>query len=100
MKNLAVVFIISLLSCFATADSTTYNFDGVTRDTNDHFAYAYDVDTFPFGGDTSNRNNGVEATDTQYAAISADNTSQWATTDPGNGDEILLWIEIMLITSV
>jgi VCBS repeat-containing protein len=74
--------------------TTTYNFAGVTQSTPGYDAYACDVDVFPFGGSTSNRNSQVEATDTQYGNISADNTAQWATADPGSRDEILLWLEM------
>ncbi|MBN1410790.1 MAG: discoidin domain-containing protein [Spirochaetales bacterium] len=57
-------------------------------------AYACDVDSFPFGGSTANRNSMVEATSAQYTAISANNSSEWATVDPGRSDEIFLWIEM------
>ncbi|MFA6448281.1 MAG: DUF2341 domain-containing protein, partial [bacterium] len=62
---------------------------------------AYDVDTFPFAGDTNTRN----AVDTPSAAertnMSASNNTRWTTVDPGNGDEVFLWIAmtINLVTS-
>jgi fibronectin type 3 domain-containing protein len=74
--------------------TTTYNFVGVTQSTADYNAYACDVDVFPFGGSSSNRNSQVEATNTQYTNISANNTAEWATVDPGYNDEMFLWIEM------
>jgi VCBS repeat-containing protein len=76
--------------------TTTYNFVGVTQSTADYNAYACDVDVFPFGGSSSNRNSQVEATNTQYTNISANNTAQWATADPGSSDEIFLWLEMKI----
>ena len=76
--------------------TTTYNFVGVTQSTVGYNAYACDVDVFPFGGSTANRNSMVEATNTEYVSISANNTAEWMTVDPGLSDEIFLWVEMKI----
>jgi hypothetical protein len=38
----------------------------------------------------------VEATDTQYTYIAADDSTSWTTADPGSSDEILLWVEMKI----
>jgi len=38
----------------------------------------------------------VEATDAQYVNISANNTAEWMTVDPGLSDEIFLWVEMKI----
>ncbi len=76
--------------------TTTYTFSGITQSNTEYNAYACDVDVFPFAGSSSNRNTQVEATDTQYVNISADNTSEWSTADPGRNDEIFLWVEMTI----
>ncbi|MBN1793057.1 DUF2341 domain-containing protein [Candidatus Woesearchaeota archaeon] len=73
--------------------STLYNYAICTPGT-DCWAYADDVDVFPFGGSTGNRNSHVQATTAQYGYINADNTDQWETIDPGTNDEIFLWLEM------
>jgi autotransporter-associated beta strand protein len=78
----------------AGGTTTTYNFAGVTQASTNHKVYACDVDQFPFGGSSANRNTFVQATNTQYAAISANNTSEWSTADPGSSDEMFLWVEM------
>jgi hypothetical protein len=79
-----------------TGNTTTYNFVGVTTTTTGYNAYACDVDVFPFAGSTANRNSMVEATDAQYVNISANNTAEWMTVDPGLSDEIFLWVEMKI----
>ncbi len=74
----------------------TYNFEGITQSNTDYNAYACDVDVFTFAGKSSNRNSQVEATDSQYVNISADNTAEWATVDPSRNDEIFLWVEMKI----
>jgi len=76
------------------ANETIYNYQGVTTATDDIFAYACDVDTFPFGGNIGNRNSKVEATDAQYTAIAQNDSSRWETVEPGTSDEILLWLDM------
>ncbi len=76
--------------------STVYTFAGITAANTEYNAYACDVDTFPFGGSSGNRNSMVEATDTQYNNISTDDTTEWATVDPGSSDEIFLWVEMKI----
>ncbi|NQU40058.1 MAG: DUF4838 domain-containing protein [Lentisphaerae bacterium] len=75
---------------------TVYNFVGITQANSDYNAYACDVDVFPFAGSSGNRNTQVQATDSQYASISVDNTAEWATVDPRYGDEIFLWVEMKI----
>jgi arabinogalactan endo-1,4-beta-galactosidase len=76
--------------------TTVYTFAGITAVNTNYNAYACDVDVFPFAGLSSNRNSQVEATDAQYANISADDTAEWATVDPSSSDEIFLWIEMKI----
>ncbi len=71
-----------------------YNFAGITAADTDYNVYACDVDVFPFAGNSDNLNSMVEATDAQYVSISADNTDEWETANPGSGDEIFLWVEM------
>jgi len=71
-----------------------HTYEGVTTQSDDIFAYECDVDVFPFGGVMSNRNSKVEATDTEYIAIAADDANWWETATPASGDEILLWLDM------
>jgi arabinogalactan endo-1,4-beta-galactosidase len=75
---------------------TVYNFAGINAANTNYNAYACDVDVFPFASNSANRNSMVEATDSQYVNISANDTSEWATADPGSNDEIFLWIEMKI----
>ncbi|MFA5292718.1 MAG: hypothetical protein WC496_06750 [Phycisphaerae bacterium] len=74
----------------------TYNFVGITQSNTNYNAYACDVDLFPFSGNSSNRNTMIEATDAQYANISANNTAEWTPANPGSGDQTLLWVEMKI----
>ena len=76
--------------------STIYTFAGLNAANTNYNAYACDVDVFPFAGNSANRNSQVEATDAQYVNIATDNTTEWATVDPGSSDEILLWVEMKI----
>ncbi|MFA5423482.1 MAG: hypothetical protein WC374_06445 [Phycisphaerae bacterium] len=71
-----------------------YNFAGITAADPNNNVFACDVDVFPFLGLSANRNTMVEATDEQYAAISAVDANRWTTVDPGLNDEIFLWVEM------
>jgi len=74
-----------------------YDFDGVTRDTNDHFAYEFEFDP-PGGYDglselTSEVGIGgpgapsaSEATNDDYEDIAEDGNGDWDLPDPGSGD--------------
>jgi len=77
-----------------TTGITTYNFATCTHGT-DCWAYENDVDQFPFGGNTANRNDHAEPTAAEYTYMSAVN-GQWMTDDPGAGDEMLLWLEFYI----
>ena len=77
----------------------SYDFVGVTTSTNGMDAYACDVDKFPFTS-SADRNSMVEASNNDYTAISVDNSSQWASKDPGSNDEIFLWLEMDIAESV
>jgi len=88
---------VSLPANATTYDAiAVYNFAGVTQATNDHFANAWEVDVFPCGGNTDNRNYNDEATDAQYTAIDVDDVNQWATRDPGSDDEMFLWVKMKI----
>ncbi|MBI1839221.1 MAG: hypothetical protein HYR95_02945, partial [Candidatus Colwellbacteria bacterium] len=80
------------------ADATaTYDFVGcgATCDTStDWWASQDDVDLFPFGGVQANRNTHLEATDAQYDLIDTSDNLRWTATDPGAGDQTLLWVEM------
>lgn len=73
-----------------------YTFAGITQADTDYNAYACDVDVFPFAGSSDNRNTMVEATDAQYINISANNTAEWVTADPGYSDQVFLWVEMKI----
>ena len=77
-----------------TTGITTYNFATCIHGTN-CWAYENDVDQFPFGGNTANRNDHAEPTTAEYTYISAVN-GQWMTDDPGTRDEMLLWLEFYI----
>ena len=77
-----------------------YNFVGIEASDPDYNAYACDVDVFTFAGSSNNRNSQLEATDQQYVNISADNTAQWETLDPGRNDEVFLWVEMKITEAV
>jgi hypothetical protein len=72
--------------------TTVYNYVGVTRATNDHYAWFYEVDDNS-GGQLTTGNGGstVEFTDAHYLAASSNadaGSRAIAPTDPGMGDEI------------
>jgi len=73
-----------------------YTFDGITQSNVDYDAYACDVDVFPFGGTSANRNTMVEATDANYASITAPDSADWTTVNPGSGDQMLIWAEMKI----
>jgi fibronectin type 3 domain-containing protein len=75
---------------------TVYNFVGINAANTNYNAYYCDVDQFPFGNNSSNRNSMVEATDSQYTYISAIDSSEWAPANPGAGDETFLWNEMKI----
>jgi hypothetical protein len=77
-----------------------YNFVGIEASDPDYNAYDCDVDVFTFAGSSKNRNSQLEATDQQYVNISADNTAQWETRDPGQNDEVFLWVEMKITEAV
>lgn len=63
------------------------------QNTTSFKAYYCDVDKFPFSGNIDNRNSFTEATGAQYSQISAIDSTKWLTSDPGDYDEALLWME-------
>jgi len=75
----------------ASGGTTIYSFTGINQANTNYNSYACDVDVFPFAASSANRNTQIEATDAQYVNISANNTSEWASVNPGTGDEIFLW---------
>jgi len=73
-----------------------YSFVGINAANTNYNVYACDVDQFPFGGNSTYRNSQVEAIDSQYTAVSADDATEWAPINPGSSDEILLWVEMKI----
>lgn len=76
---------------------TIYNYGicGSTCDTDsDWWASGDDVDQFPFGGNSANRNTHTEANDSQYSNLSTSNDVDYATTNPRSGDEVFAWFEM------
>jgi fibronectin type 3 domain-containing protein len=85
----------SEVSATPSADSfVVYNFVGTIQPDANYNAYACDVDIFPFGGSSANRNTMVEANDREYISISTNDTTEWAAVNPGSGDQTLLWLEM------
>lgn len=62
-------------------------------------AYYCDVDKFPLDGKTDNRNSMTQATGSQYSQISANDAVKWVTSNPGEYDEVLLWMETTVTQS-
>jgi hypothetical protein len=75
---------------------TVYNFVGINQANTYYDACAFDVKVFPFAGLASNRNSGAEANDQQYINISANDSAEWTTINPGSGDEIFLWVTMKI----
>jgi fibronectin type 3 domain-containing protein len=75
---------------------TIYNFEGITASNTEYNAFACNVDTFPFEGSELNVNSKTEATDQEYINISANNTAEWTTANPGFMNEVFLWIEMKI----
>ncbi|MBI5912876.1 hypothetical protein HY839_00320, partial [Candidatus Azambacteria bacterium] len=85
----------------AQAAITTYDFSGCSGANNcdsstPWFASQDDVDQFPFGGNTANRNTHTQANDTQFSQIASSDNTRWTSADPGNGDEIFVWNEMTI----
>jgi len=79
---------------------TIYNYGtcGSTCDTDsDWWASGDDVDQFPFGGTSANRNTHTEANDTQYSNLSKSDDTDYATSNPGSGDEVFAWFEMPIV---
>jgi hypothetical protein len=77
----------------AGGSTSTYNFEGVTQATNDHYAYYCDVDKMPFES-SSDRNSFIEADDGDYLDLDEDDSNRWITSDPDASDEVFLWIQM------
>ena len=96
-KKAIIVSIFFLLSFFPLAkllaDTTTYNFSGVNTGNDgingNPIAIEHDSDIFPWTTIVE-QNDSVNPTDAEYINISTNNTSQWATDDPGRNDEIVI----------
>jgi len=83
----------------ASDGTTIYNYSmcgSSCGSSSDWWASGDDVDQFPFGGSTANRNTHTEATSANYSSISASDNSYWTTTGPGSGDQVLTWIEMKI----
>jgi hypothetical protein len=88
--------IVSATPSSSSPNTYFYDFAGITQSDTNYNAYACDVDIFPFAGDSGNRNSMVEANDTKYINISANDTAEWAPINPGSGDQTLLWVEMKI----
>jgi len=75
------------------SDTTTYNFTGVTTSNDgingNPIAIEHDTDNFPWTS-SGQQNDSANPSSTEYSRISADNTSQWETDDPGSNDEMAI----------
>ena len=82
---------------------TTYSFQGVTTanhgDGTNPIAIEHDSDVFPWTT-AADQNDSANPTDAEYVNISADNTSQWATDDPGSIDEMAVTYRFYLQETV
>jgi len=88
--------IVSATPSSSSPNTYFYDFAGITQSDTNYNTYACDVDIFPFAGVSANRNTMVEANDTQYVNISANDTAEWAPINPGSGDQTLLWVEMKI----
>ena len=83
--------------------TTDYNFQGVTTanhgDGTNPIAIEHDSDVFPWTT-AADQNDSANPTDAEYVNISADNTSQWATDDPGSSDEMAVTYRFYLQETV
>jgi len=77
--------------------TSTLNYVGVSQSTNDHFAWACDINDWPIpltvGG---NLNEKREASDSEYGCISNSDDIRFITLDPGWHDEIFIWCEFTI----
>ena len=82
---------------------TTYSFQGVTTanhgDGTNPIAIEHDSDVFPWTT-AADQNDSANPTDAEYVNISADNTSQWATDDPADLDEMAITYRFYLQETV
>lgn len=81
----------------ASANSNTYDFSdcSTTCDTDTGwYASGDDVDQFPFGGVTANRNTHTEVADADYSNLATSNDGRYSPTNPGSGDENFMWFEM------
>jgi hypothetical protein len=88
--------IVSATPSSSSPNTYFYDFAGITQSDTNYNAYACDVDIFPFDGQSANRNTMVEASNTEYVNISANDTAEWAPINPGSSDETLLWAEMKI----
>ena len=93
---LLIIFSIIISPGYCRAAVNSYDFSTCTTGT-DCWAYENDSDVFPYGGNQWNRNDHAEPTAAEYTYISASNNNRWQTDDPGNNDEMFLWIEMPVI---
>ncbi len=73
-----------------------YNFAGITSSNTIINMFENDVDVFPCGGSTSNRNDHTEPTDTEYTYLATSDDVRWETDDPGDSDEMMLWMDMVI----
>ena len=81
---------------FSKNEIISYDFSGIPGDDSDFNIFECDVDIFPFNGNPSNRNDKDEPTDNEYISISTPNSTRWSSDDPGNYDEMILWVEMTI----
>jgi len=77
----------------AQAATSTYNFVGVTNSNHGTDPYPiaieHDSKVFPWTA-AGDQNDSHYPSDAEYINISADNTSEWVTDDPGKGEEMAI----------
>jgi endoglucanase len=78
----------------SASNVTAYNFIGVNQANTNFNAYACKVPVFPFGGNANNRVQMVEAVDSEYVSIAANDLQRWITFNPYNGYQIFCWVEM------
>jgi len=83
----------------AESATTTYNFIGVDTSNDgidpNPLAIEHDSDVFPWTS-SGKQNDSSKPNSSEYSNISADNTEQWATDDPGRRDEMAITFEFYI----
>jgi len=85
-------------SCTTLAwpSEVTYNYVGVTVDTNNHWAYELQLGDWSSSPTTPNQISKTEAENADYDAIEASDDSRWTIADPGSNNEPGIWCEFTI----